>query len=207
MTKSREVIFKVNNLKTWFPMNAGFLKQPTGHVKAVDGVSFEVYKGETLGIVGESGCGKTALGKTMMMLQEATEGEILYNYNGELKDITKFNKQEIFEFRKEIQMVFQDPYSALNPMKKIYQSLDAPLKVHGHKARQEREKIIYDVLRKVNVQPSCLQQYPHEFSGGQRQRICIAVSIKSPFLTPSTLVSMSILYFCLSTIEVHFATA
>ena len=122
-TEKKEVIFKIKNLKTWFPITKGFMKKVVGNVKAVDDVSIEVYKGETLGIVGESGCGKSTFGKTVMMLEKPTGGEVLFNYNGEYKDITKFNKDEMFEFRKKVQMVFQDPYSALNPQKKIYTSL------------------------------------------------------------------------------------
>lgn len=118
----KEVIFKIENLRTWFPITKGMFKKVVGHVKAVDDVSLEVYKGETLGIVGESGCGKSTFGKTVMMLEKATVGQVLFNYDGEFRDITKFNKDEMFEFRKKVQMVFQDPYSALNPQKKIYTS-------------------------------------------------------------------------------------
>ena len=121
-TEKKEVIFKIKNLKTWFPIKKGLMKKIVGNVKAVDDVSIEVYKGETLGIVGESGCGKSTFGKTVMMLEKPTDGEVLFNYNGEYKDVTKFTKNEMFEFRKKVQMVFQDPYSALNPQKKIYTS-------------------------------------------------------------------------------------
>ena len=135
-----EPIFKVENLSTWFPITKGVFKKVIGHVKAVDNVSFEIYKGETLGIVGESGCGKSTLGKTLMMLKKVTNGQVLFNYNGEYKDITKFNKREMFDFRKKVQMVFQDPYSALNPQKKIYTSFEEPLKVHGIDNWEEREQ-------------------------------------------------------------------
>lgn len=116
--KNKEVIFKVNNLKTWFPIKKGALKKVVGNVKAVDGVSLEVYKGETLGIVGESGYGKSTFGKTVMMLEKPVDGQVEFNYNGEFKDITKFSKEEMFDFRKKVQMVFQDPYSALNLRRK-----------------------------------------------------------------------------------------
>ena len=138
------------------------------------GVSLDVYKGETLGIVGESGCGKSTLGKTMMMLERATGGSVLFNYGGEFKDITKFNNQEMFDFRRKVQMVFQDPYSALNPQKKIYTSFEEPLKVHGMKSEEEQEERMRQVLKMVNIQPDYLMRYPHAFSGGQRQRIGIA---------------------------------
>ena len=149
-----------------------------GNVKAVDDVSLDVYRGETLGIVGESGCGKSTFGKTIMMLNKPTDGQVLFNYGGEFKDITKFTPQELFQFRKKVQMVFQDPYSALNPLKKIYTAFEEPLKVHGVSSREEREKIMQDVLKMVNIQPDYLLRYPHEFSGGQRQRLCIARALE-----------------------------
>lgn len=173
-----EAIFKVNNLRTWFPITKGAFKKVVGHVKAVDDVALEIYKGETLGIVGESGCGKSTLGKTLMMLEKATGGEVLFNYGGEYRDITKFNKHEMFDFRKKVQMVFQDPYSALNPQKKIYTSFEEPLKVHGINSQEEREKVMQEVLKMVNIQPDYLMRYPHEFSGGQRQRLCIARALE-----------------------------
>ena len=108
MSENKEIIFKVQNLRTWFPITKGAFKKVVGHVKAVDDVSLEVYKGETLGIVGESGCGKSTFGKTLMMLERATGGQVLFNYDGEFRDITKFNKDEMFDFRKKVQMVFQD---------------------------------------------------------------------------------------------------
>lgn len=171
-------IFKVKNLRTWFPITKGAFKKVVGHVKAVDDVSLEIYKGETLGIVGESGCGKSTLGKTLMMLEKSTGGEVLFNYSDNFRDITKFNKQEMFDFRKKVQMVFQDPYSALNPQKKIYTSFEEPLKVHGVSSQSEREKIMGEVLKMVNIQPDYLMRYPHEFSGGQRQRLCIARALE-----------------------------
>ena len=159
-TEKKEVIFKIKKLKTWFPIKKGFMKKVVGNVKAVDDVSIEVYKGETLGIVGESGCGKSTFGKTVMMLEKPTDGEVLYNYNGEYKDVTKFTKNEMFEFRKKVQMVFQDPYSALNPQKKIYTSLEEPLKTHGVSSVEEREKIMNRVLKMVNIQPDYLMRFP-----------------------------------------------
>ena len=174
----REIIFKIRNLKQWYPIRKGAFKRVVGHVKAVDDVSLDVYRGETLGIVGESGCGKSTFGKTIMCLERPTGGEVHFNYGGEFKDITKFSSKEMFEFRKQVQMVFQDPYSALNPLKKIYTSFEEPLKVHGVRTRQEREARMNEVLRMVNIQPDYLLRYPHEFSGGQRQRLCIARALE-----------------------------
>ena len=138
MSEKKEVIFKVKNLQTWFPITKGAFKKVVGHVKAVDNVSLEVYKGETLGIVGESGCGKSTFGKTVMMLEKATGGKVLFNYDGEFRDITKFNKEEMFQFRKKVQMVFQDPYSALNPQKKIWNITTQKTKNCGEILKREK---------------------------------------------------------------------
>ena len=178
MNEKKEVIFRAENLQTWFPITKGPFKKVVGHVKAVDGVDIEVYKGETLGIVGESGCGKSTLGKTLMMLEHATGGHVFFNYDNEFRDITAFNKKEMFDFRRKVQMVFQDPYSALNPQKKIYTSFEEPLKVHGMSLQEEREARMRQVLSMVNIQPDYLMRYPHEFSGGQRQRLCIARALE-----------------------------
>lgn len=176
--ENREVIFKIRNLRTWFPIRKGITKKVVAHVKAVDDVSLDIYRGETLGIVGESGCGKSTFGKTVMMLERPTDGQVFYRHNGEFKDITKFDKNEMFQFRKQVQMVFQDPYSALNPLKKIYDAFEEPLKVHGVSSREEREEVMNRVLKMVNIQPDYLLRYPHEFSGGQRQRLCIARALE-----------------------------
>ena len=178
MNEKKEVIFRAENLQTWFPITKGPFKKVVGHVKAVDGVDIEVYKGETLGIVGESGCGKSTLGKTLMMLEHATGGHVFFNYDIEFSDITAFNKKEMFDCRRKVQMVFQDPYSALNPQKKIYTSFEEPLKVHGISLQEEREARMRQVLSMVNIQPDYLMRYPHEFSGGQRQRLCIARALE-----------------------------
>ena len=170
----KEILFEVKDLQVWYPIKKGFLKRTTGHVKAVDGVSLQVYKGETLGIVGESGCGKTTLGKALMLLTQPTGGQVMYKYGDEYKDIVQFNKGEVLNFRKKVQMVFQDPYSALNPMKKIYTAMEEPLKIHNVRGKAKREQIMNETLSLVNIPIEYLFKYPHEFSGGQRQRVCIA---------------------------------
>ena len=176
--ENKEIIFKVKNLQTWFPITKGAFKKVVGHVKAVDDVSLDIYKGETLGIVGESGCGKSTFGKSVMLLEKPTGGSVMFNYDGEFKDITKFSKEETFKFRRRVQMVFQDPYSALNPQKKIYTSFEEPLIVHGVNNQKDRESVMQKVLQMVNIQQDYLMRYPHEFSGGQRQRLCIARALE-----------------------------
>lgn len=176
--QEKEILFQIRDLRTWFPITKGSFKKVVGHVKAVDGVSLDVYRGETLGVVGESGCGKSTLGKSIMMLEKPTGGQSLFRYGNDFKDVTKFSREEMFQFRCKVQMVFQDPYSALNPQKKIYTSFEEPLIVHGIKSQQEREELMSRALRMVNIQPDYLMRYPHEFSGGQRQRLCIARALE-----------------------------
>lgn len=172
MTDSK--LIKVEDVKVYFPVKHGLFKKVVNHVMAVDGVSLEVRRGETLGIVGESGCGKTTLGKTIMMLQKPTSGKIWFDMDGTMTDVTKFDHHDLFSFRKKVQMVFQDPYSAFNPRKTIRNSLEQPLIVHGIKSSLERLEIIREILEMVNIPFDYIQRYPHELSGGQRQRVCIA---------------------------------
>lgn len=168
-------LLEVKNLKEYFPVTKGLFQRVVGHVHAVDDVSLYVNKGETLGIVGESGCGKTTLGKCIMRLVKPTEGEIyLRGADGEMQDVLKFNYKDSFEARRRIQMIFQDPYASLNPMHNILSAFDEPLKIHGFGNKKERLEIASEMMRAVNLQPDYLYRYPHEFSGGQRQRICIA---------------------------------
>ena len=167
-------VFRVENLKTYYPVTKGLFKRVVGHVKAVDGVSMDIARGETLGVVGESGCGKTTLGKTMILLEKPTDGRIVFNNDGQMTDITRLNRQEVFHCRSQVQMVFQDPYSSLNPLKTIHQAFDEPLRVHGFGKASERQAIMEEMMDIVGMRPEHLRRYPHEFSGGQRQRISIA---------------------------------
>ena len=146
-------------------------------LKAVDDVSFYINRGETFGVVGESGCGKTTLGKCVVRLHKPTSGNLFYNVNGEMKDLLALDRKESFEMRKKIQIVFQDPYSSFNPVQTIYEAFDEPLRIHNMGNKQERMEIIAEALRTVNLQPEYMKRYPHEFSGGQRQRICIAKAL------------------------------
>jgi peptide/nickel transport system ATP-binding protein len=175
-------LIEVKNLKVWFPSKKTFLGKPLEYVKAVDDVSFTVYKGETLGLVGESGCGKTTLGRTLLRLIEPTSGTILYNG----VDLTAKKRDELKKLRKEIQIVFQDPYSSLNPRLTIGEAIAEPLKVHGMgENKSERKEKVISLLEKVSLHADHYDRYPHEFSGGQRQRIVIARALA---LSPSFVV-------------------
>ena len=168
---SQDPILKINNLKTYFPVRNGFFGGITSYVKAVDNISFDVYKGETLGLVGESGCGKTTCGRTILRLEEPTSGKIVYKG----KDVSTMNSEELRLFRKEVQIIFQDPYSSLNPRMTIGNAIMEPMQVHNIlKDDDERKKRVEELLSKVSLDPTHFYRYPHEFSGGQRQRIGIA---------------------------------
>lgn len=175
MNNNDNIILELKNLKKYYPIYQGVFKKVVGQVKAVDDVSLFVREGETLGVVGESGCGKTTLGKCVVRLHEPTAGEMNYKFpNGEMRDLLTLSKQESFDVRKSIQIVFQDPYSSLNPVKTILDSFDEPMRVHGMKNGAQRKEKIASLLEAVNLRSDHMYRYPHEFSGGQRQRICIA---------------------------------
>ena len=168
---SKKPILKIKNLKTFFPIRNGFFGGITDYVKAVNNVSFDVFPGETLGLVGESGCGKTTIGRTIMRLEEPTDGVMIYNE----KNVSKMNAKQLRDFRKEVQIIFQDPYSSLNPRMTIGNAIMEPMKVHNIlKNDEERKARVEELLSRVSLDPSHFYRYPHEFSGGQRQRIGIA---------------------------------
>lgn len=173
-----ENLLEIQNLRQYFPVTRGIFKHKIGDVKAVDNVTLSVRRGETLGIVGESGCGKTTMGRSIVRLNKPTGGHIYFqSEDGEKKDIFKLSKQESFGLRKKIQIVFQDPYASLNPTKNIFSAFDEPLRLHGVSSREERYAIAAKMMEAVNLSPQYLERYPHEFSGGQRQRICIAKAL------------------------------
>ncbi|MEL6636279.1 MAG: ABC transporter ATP-binding protein [Bacteroidota bacterium] len=169
--QSGEPLLRVVDLRTWFPKGRSWWGRPQEFVKAVDGVSFEVYPGETMGLVGESGCGKTTLGRSILRLNRTRSGEVWYRG----KNLLSLNATELKDLRKEVQIIFQDPYSSLNPRMTIGKAIEEPLLVHGilGKAVERRERVL-ELLATVDLRPEHYQRYPHEFSGGQRQRICIA---------------------------------
>jgi peptide/nickel transport system ATP-binding protein len=164
------VFLKINNLKVYYPIRGGFFRRVVDHVRAVDDIGFQLNQGETYGLVGESGCGKTTTGRTIIGLNKATSGEIIF----EDQDLTKLSKSAYHNYRRDIQMIFQDPYSSLNPRKRVLDIVAEPLRNFERLSpTEERQKVQY-YIEKVGLNPESVFKYPHEFSGGQRQRIGIA---------------------------------
>ena len=165
-----ETLLTVNDLKVHFPITKGILSRTSGYVYAVDGISFALKEGETLGIVGESGCGKTTAGLAILRLIEPTDGRVVFQG----KDISRMTKQEKQNLRRKMQIIFQDPYSSLNPRMTLNRTLSDPMKIHGiYNGAERKERVAY-LLEKVGLTPEQGRRYPHEFSGGQRQRIGVA---------------------------------
>ncbi len=175
MDNKRDVLLHVEDLEVSFPVRSDnlFIKEKRV-VKAVNHISLDIYKGETLGLVGESGCGKTTLGKSILRLISAAGGKIIYQFEDGEKDLLQLNRKEMDAARQKMQIVFQDPQSSLNPSFTVYQTLSAPLKHFGVKDKKKRIEIISGLLEAVNMPPDAMTRYPSEFSGGQRQRIGIA---------------------------------
>ena len=168
---SGEVLLSVRNLVKRFPIHGGLLSREVASVQAVSDVSFDIRKGETLGLVGESGCGKSTLGRCILRLIEPTSGQVFFKG----QDITKISIPEMRKLRRNMQIIFQDPYASLNPRMTVEDILAEPLEIHGiGNSRQERRKRILELLDLCGLRREAIQRYPHEFSGGQRQRICIA---------------------------------
>lgn len=166
----QKVLLKAAGLKKHFEMKKGFIKKEVSYTKAVDGVNLEVFEGETLGIVGESGCGKSTTGQMLLGLLPPTEGKVWFDG----MDMTSLSKEELRKLRKDLQVIFQDPFSSLNPRMTVEQLLAEPLKIHGGKTKEEIKKDVIELINVVGLNEYHLDRYPHEFSGGQRQRIGIA---------------------------------
>lgn len=164
------ILLHAKNIKKYFPIKGGILKRTIGQLKAVDDISFHVYKGETLGVVGESGSGKSTLGRVLLRLLDPTEGQIIFNS----VDITTMNNRGIRPFRKDMQIIFQDPFASLNSKMSVQELIEEPLIIQQQLPKSERRKRVIDMLEKVGLRASDRLKYPHEFSGGQRQRISIA---------------------------------
>ena len=181
MSENTNILLETKDLSKYFTAKKGLLNRLPSVVKAVDHVSLSIKKGETLGLVGESGCGKSTLGRTILRLIPATEGQVLYN--GE--DILTYDKKKMWEMRRKLQIIFQDPYSSLNPRMTVYDLISAPLEVYKVGTRAERREMVEEILQEVGLDKQYLNRFPHEFSGGQRQRIGIARAL---ILTPEFVV-------------------
>jgi oligopeptide transport system ATP-binding protein len=166
----KELLVQVKNLKKHFPIRRGILQRQVGAVQAVDGVTFNIYKGETLGLVGESGCGKSTTGRTILQLLEPTDGEVFFQG----KSLTELNRTELRKARRDMQMIFQDPYASLNPRMTVGSIVGEPLEIHNYGDNKKRKERVQELLSLVGLNPYFVNRYPHEFSGGQRQRIGIA---------------------------------
>jgi len=167
---NKEVLIRVSNLKKHFPIRRGVFRRQVGAVQAVDGISFDIYKGETLGLVGESGCGKSTAGRTILQLLTPTEGKVYFGQ----EDLTDLSRNELRRKRRHMQMIFQDPYASLNPRMQVGSIIGEPLQIHGIGNGASRKERVQELLSVVGLNPYFVKRYPHEFSGGQRQRIGIA---------------------------------
>tara|TARA_R100000365_G_C2748512_1_gene80277 strand:+ start:3444 stop:4421 length:978 start_codon:yes stop_codon:yes gene_type:complete len=173
MNDLSQPLLRVRNLTKRFPLHGGMLQRVTGHVNAVDGVSFDIDRGETLALVGESGCGKSTVGRTILKLHEPTDGTIeLLGQN-----ITGLSRRKMRPFRKQLQIVFQDPFSSLNPRMKAGDIVGEPLSIHKIASGREQQRFVAEVFERVGLRPDQMDRFPHEFSGGQRQRLSIATAL------------------------------
>lgn len=175
MNANDDVILEVKDLKLHFPIYRGIFQRLVGHVRAVDGVSFTLRDGEVLGLVGESGCGKTTVGRTLLRLYDPSGGEIwYYRESGERVDLANISQREMKPLRRELRMIFQDPFSSLNPRLTVKDLISEPLEIHNVAHGKEAEERVAELMTSVGLNPAYMRRYPHEFSGGQRQRIGLA---------------------------------
>jgi peptide/nickel transport system ATP-binding protein len=173
-TPEAQVLLEVKNLKKYFPIKRGFFKRVVGNVRAVDGISFFIREGETLGLVGESGCGKTTTGRVILRALDPTEGQVLFRHEGKLVDLATVPKNKMKPYRRDMQIIFQDPFSSLNPRMTVLEIISEPLIIHNVAKGEELKKQVRELLEKVGLRAQHMNRYPYAFSGGQRQRIGIA---------------------------------
>ena len=170
-----EIILKVTDLKMHFPLRQGMLQRVVGTIKAVDGISFELREREVMGLVGESGCGKTTVGRAILRFYDPTDGEVLFHRaNGDWVDVAKLSRKEMKALRQEMRMIFQDPFSSLNPRLSVKDLISEPIVIHGTASGAEITARVAELMEAVGLKPAYMGRYPHEFSGGQRQRIGVA---------------------------------
>jgi peptide/nickel transport system ATP-binding protein len=172
--RNDSVLLEVRGLKKYFPVQRGLLRRTVGHVKAVDGVSFDLHPGETLGLVGESGCGKTTTGRLVLRALEPTEGEVHLRRGDQFVDLTRLSRRQLKPYRKDMQVIFQDPFSSLSPRMTVFEIVSEPLEIHGVGDADARRARVRELLECVGLRVEHMGRYPHAFSGGQRQRIGIA---------------------------------
>ena len=171
---NEEPLLQVRNLKKYFPIKQGFFNQVVGQIRAVDGISFDLYRGECLGLVGESGSGKTTVGRSILRALSPTDGQVLFHLDDRSYDLATATEETLRPLRQHMQMIFQDPYSSLNPRMTVFDIIGEPLLVNGVSDKSEREQRVQELLTQVGLKPEHMRRYPHAFSGGQRQRIGIA---------------------------------
>lgn len=175
MNDTNNILLEVKNLKLHFPIYRGFVRRVVGHVRAVDGVSFSLRDGEVMGLVGESGCGKTTVGRTILRLYDPTAGQIWYHRAADERiDLAHISQKKMKPLRRELRMIFQDPFSSLNPRLTVKDIISEPLEIHGVARGKKAEQLVADLMEAVGLNPALMRRYPHEFSGGQRQRIGLA---------------------------------
>ncbi len=172
--ETRPVLLDVRDLKKYFPIQRGFFRRTVGHVRAVDGVSFTLHQGETLGLVGESGCGKTTTGRVILRAYDPTAGQVLFRKGDELIDVARLGRRGLKELRRDMQIIFQDPFSSLNPRMTVLDIVGEPLQIHRKSRGDDLKVQVSDLLQRVGLRPQHMNRYPNAFSGGQRQRIGIA---------------------------------